>query len=123
MAPRLTHGTENVKLSPSRETVASVGSHRPRSRHPGPLRGAVAYGRTLHLSVTADEVEVATAAWVEEIYDKDTDHARHEVQARYWRVAHGDETEQDRQAARLSLALQDRERRMSDPPPRRSNDP
>src|SRR5207247_1374131 len=36
MAPRLTDGTQNVKLSPSERPPPSSGSHRPRSRHPGP---------------------------------------------------------------------------------------
>jgi hypothetical protein len=44
------------------------------------------YDKTLRVQVTLEGEVVAEATWHEDVYDLETDGARHEVQQRYWRA-------------------------------------
>jgi hypothetical protein len=55
------------------------------------------YGAELVVVVKAGK-QRQQATWREEVYDPETDRARHEVQRRAWRIGRGEETDADRRA-------------------------
>jgi hypothetical protein len=59
------------------------------------------YGAELVVEVVAGK-QRPVETWREEMYDPETDRARHEVQQRAWRFSRGEDTEQDRRAEWLA---------------------
>jgi hypothetical protein len=70
------------------------------------------YGRALSLTVAVDGEEVASDTWTEPVYDPETNRGWHDVQARYWRIGRGEETEADRRAEHHSRLIRQRDERL-----------
>jgi hypothetical protein len=59
------------------------------------------YGRTLRFEAVADS-ERAAEEWTEELYDRESNRERHEIQQREWRIGRGEATPADDRADRIA---------------------